>query len=551
MESYPSDQGVSPTHFLGLIPLTAESVLEISSTVDNLGEYFLRRSPSATWNRVKQLSADMAERFNAVVIRKSSYDAKDVFETLNIIKYLLKDNGVAIVEVSNPAHWQLLFLSLSSNEPFQAMPTADLGFPLSIEAIDRRFNHAGLSLRKAQAVKPALPLAISEMVDKICRQEGFVRPLNAELIKTKLSERSYLLCGSLSAQSEASIQHKASHRTRLTIAMLAMAPSFADVRTKLPLSAYATLPDVEVVYFERQGSLPSLPVDQPKVLVVQRQLPDAEDAWQAVVDRLHTKGWAVVAEWDDHPDLFAPAIRAKFDKVPWASVKLADAVQTSTELLASEIRRVVHRDVVVFDNRLLELPRIAPESKDGTVRVLMAGLNRTSEFLKVVEQLNQILVQGHRLEFIVVQDRRVFDAIHSSHKKFFPQLNYEEYNNVLSICNLVLMPLSDSLGNRCKSDLKWVECASHGIACIGSRVVYGETIRHGVDGLLADEIDDFGRHVISLLKSPGLITQLGTEARRRVANERLLCQVVEQRVSWYLSVWQSVFGLGMAADASD
>ena len=97
--------------------------------------------------------------------------------------------------------------------------------------------------------------------------------------------------------------------------MLAMAPDFAEVRTKLPLAALQTRVDIEVVYMERKGSIPSLPVDQPKVLIVQRQLPDSESSWAETVDRLHHKGWAVIAEWDDHPDLFAASVRANFDKV--------------------------------------------------------------------------------------------------------------------------------------------------------------------------------------------------------------------------------------------
>ena len=64
-------------------------------------------------------------------------------------------------------------------------------------------------------------------------------------------------------------------KRRLVIAMLAMAPGFADVRTRIPLATFAGLPDVNVHYIERSAALPELPINQPKVLIVLRQLPQS------------------------------------------------------------------------------------------------------------------------------------------------------------------------------------------------------------------------------------------------------------------------------------
>lgn len=550
METHPIERGVSAIHLVGVIPLNVGSVLEIGSVTDQLRESFLRRNPATSWTHERSLPSDDHHEYGAILLRASGYEARKATVTLKAVRRLLSIGGVLIFELPNPAHWYGLFLALSGATSDSASPITDWLFPVSMEALDQGFADAGMMLRRAQVVRVALPDAVSEMVDRICRAELFGRELSAERVKARLAERSYILSACFPKQAENGRRHGITHSVRLTIAVLAMAPSFADVRTKLPLAAFASLPDVEVIYIEKQGNLPSLPIDQAKVLVVQRQLPDNEDAWRSVIGRLHEKGWAVIAEWDDHPDLFAAPIRAKFDKAPWASVRLADAVQTSTSALGREIRRQGCEDVIVFDNRLLELPEVTSGHRDNAVRILLSGLNRTAEFLNVVEQLNELIARGHSLDLTVVQDRVVYDAIKSPKKTFFPHLKYDEYNIVIRRCNVVLMPLFDSLGNRCKSDLKWVECASHGMACIGSRVVYGETIRHGIDGLVADEVADFGGHVLTLIKMPGLITSLGEAARLRVANERMLYQVVEERISWYLSVWERVTAarLTVAAD---
>jgi hypothetical protein len=534
------ERAVNAAHLIGNIPISSTSVLEIGSASDLLSKRFLRRNPAAKWYKKETIPNDSVEKYNVIVFRYSWYESTGAIPGYESLSSLLVDRGLVIFEYCNLAYWQDLFLTLGTNPPELKQHTPGLKIPVFIDEVMRGVSESGFIILRAQAIKVNLPNPISAMIDSVCRMEIFGKKLDEDLVKTRLSEQGYVLAARL-ATLPGSSERDCRRHVRLTIAVLAMAPTFADVRTKLPLAAFASVPDVEVIYIEKQGSLPSIPIGQPKVLIVQRQLPESDDAWKSVVEKLHEKGWAVIAEWDDHPDLFARPIREKFDKFPWASVRFSDAVQTSTEALAAEIQKVASVDVAVFDNRLLELPDYVVKPKGKNVRIFIGGLNRTIELLTVAAQLNELIAKGHCFELTVLQDRSVYEAIHTSQKEFFPSLKYDEYHNVLSRCHIALMPLSESLGNRCKSDLKWVECAGHGIACVGSNTVYGETIRHGIDGLVAHSIDDFGSHVLSLLTNPDLMYRIGFEARQRVANSRLLCQVIEQRLEWYSSVWNRVF----------
>lgn len=324
----------------------------------------------------------------------------------------------------------------------------------------------------------------------------------------------------------------------LHLAYLCLAPNFANVRSRLPLAALAAYPGVQVSYYEKSMVLPDLPVDQPKVLIVQRQLVEDADRWQARVHGFHAKGWAVVAEWDDHPNLFVPQIRAIFDGAPWASVKLADAVQTSTETLAEVIREVRGDDrVTVFDNRLLELPLVLPEKPSDKIRIFFGALNREQQARELLPVLQSVLDEHPHVELVVVHEKALFDALSVPNKVFYPALPYADYLNVLGTCHIALLPLGDSLGERCKSDIKFIEAGSLGVPCIASPSVYGETIMDGQTGLIAASPEAFGECLRRLIATPEECVRLGNAARNYVAKERMLASDMARRVAWYRHLW--------------
>jgi hypothetical protein len=304
------------------------------------------------WLMQFSLQTTGLEAFNAL-LSKYKYRIDQLYKSLTIVCFYRNSNA-----------WRLLSAKLRG-EPSQG------GYVGS----DRAFVVSWLGQLGFVATK-LHRLARDEERDAFETWLGSAKPLlqhlklNESEANERLGHELEIVCG------HSKPLEMTSRPLRLVIGMLAMAPDFADVRTKLPLAALKTIPDLDVIYMERKGNIPNVPVDQAKVLIVQRQLPDAEASWQETIHRLHQKGWAVIAEWDDHPDLFAPSVRANFDKVPWGSVRLADGVQTSTETLAKVIRKVrldgqsgaLHRslrsipgstidDVVVFENCLLELPQ--------------------------------------------------------------------------------------------------------------------------------------------------------------------------------------------------
>jgi hypothetical protein len=501
------------------------------------------------WLMQFSLQTTGLEAFNAL-LSKYKYRIDQLYKSLTIVCFYRNSNA-----------WRLLSAKLRG-EPSQG------GYVGS----DRAFVVSWLGQLGFVATK-LHRLARDEERDAFETWLGSAKPLlqhlklNESEANERLGHELEIVCG------HSKPLEMTSRPLRLVIGMLAMAPDFADVRTKLPLAALKTIPDLDVIYMERKGNIPNVPVDQAKVLIVQRQLPDAEASWQETIDRLHQKGWAVIAEWDDHPDLFAPSVRANFDKVPWGSVRLADGVQTSTETLAKVIRKVrldgqsgaLHRslrsipgstidDVVVFENCLLELPQErsredrffakhseAPLATGGHSPMIFFGaLNRTTEALELIAAINPILEQFTNAAITILHDRKVFDAISVTRKRFIQRLSYIDYHKLLNSCDIALLPLEAHHANACKSDVKWVECAANQVLCIASPTVYSDSIRHGQTGLIAQTYDDFAKHLREMLDQPTEILRMTELARREILEKRLLYRSIESRVGWYEGVWASM-----------
>lgn len=546
---------------LGCIPVNAQRILFAGDSTDALAglkKAFAQRNPQANWTvwlaQSPDLASGTAKDFDVILLdfqwlvldamgRSRLYELDLFFKPADDLEQSADRTQTVICFYQNAYAWSALNARLSGkfhNDPMaQVAREFVLSWlqskrfePLKLHRLFREENQSAFEswLESMQSHFQQLGVSITEAKERHCHE--------IEIIRAR--------------RSKGSVQR----RTRLVVAMLAMAPDFADVRTKLPLASIQTHADVDVIYMERKGNIPNVSIDQPKVLIVQRQLPDSERSWQETVNRLHQKAWAVVAEWDDHPDLFAPSVRSNFDKFPWGSVRLADAVQTSTQRLADAIRKVRQHgepndlctpceDVRVFDNRLLDLPQQRPreirmrnlKDQSGQIMIFFGALNRTAEGLALMRAINPVLKRFDQISITVLHDRQVFEAVDTPRKRFIQRLSYVDYHQCLAQCDIALLPLESHFANQCKSDIKWVECAANQVACITSPTVYGDSIEDGLTGLIADGYDAFAEHLERLIRNPELILDLAERARAKIAAERMLAQTVDARISWYERVW--------------
>ncbi|RYC30007.1 hypothetical protein D3273_20960 [Lichenibacterium minor] len=329
----------------------------------------------------------------------------------------------------------------------------------------------------------------------------------------------------------------------LHVHVAAMAPQFLEVRTHIPLAALARLPGVATSLSEKRIELPRLPKDQPKVLVLQRPAMNDLDRWRRIVDEVVGRGWILVTELDDHPDLLGAVHKVPVDDRSWRSVCLAHAAQTSTPAMAEAIR-AWNPEVKAFPNAARAVVGEARRpASDGRVRVFYGALNRESFSRQVGAALAPFAAERRNVEFVVVHDRAFFEALGPCTKAFHPAQPYDGYLRLMSDCDVALMPLEGGPGERFKSDVKWVEASSFGLASVASPVVYADSVRDGVTGLLAPMLADWPAQLRRLVEDPALRAEVAGAARTEVAHGRSLAAAALARRDWYAGLWARRFHL--------
>jgi glycosyltransferase involved in cell wall biosynthesis len=208
-------------------------------------------------------------------------------------------------------------------------------------------------------------------------------------------------------------------------------------------------------------------------------------------------------------------------------------VQVSTEALA-EFMRPLNPNVAVFPNQLAYLPspRIYEEEREPVL--FFGALNREADWLPVMPGLNRLLRHcQNRVKVMVIHDRAFFDALETGNKEFTPFCTYEEYVSALRNTDIALLPLLPNHFNRMKSDLKFLECAGHGVAALASPTVYEVSITDGGTGMIYRTPEEFEMKLALLLEDRKLRRSITHSAYAWVGKNRLLGQHYKQRYLWY------------------
>jgi glycosyltransferase involved in cell wall biosynthesis len=101
-----------------------------------------------------------------------------------------------------------------------------------------------------------------------------------------------------------------------------------------------------------------------------------------------------------------------------------------------------------------------------------------------------------------------------------PFRSVADYWQELATADINLAPLTSSIFNDAKSEIKWMEAAMLGIpSVVSSSAVYDDVVRSGVDGFVARSEKDWEHVLTSLVADRSLGRQVGSKARERVLSE--------------------------------
>jgi SAM-dependent methyltransferase len=302
----------------------------------------------------------------------------------------------------------------------------------------------------------------------------------------------------------------------------------ARVRVHEPDEFLSTIPGVRTLASSMPMQLLESRLDEDKIVIWQRcgwRYPHDLAQYQELLRR----GCLIVGEWDDDPRNWPFASDQNF-----LLLRAFHCVQTSTEPLARLLRRY-NPSVAVLENQLASLSPLPVARNNDQVRLFFGALNRENDWLPIMAGLNRILAEvGGGVNIQVVHDRVFFDALETPAKSFEPFCPYERYLELLRSCDIALLPLEATAFNEMKSDLKFVECAGHGVVALASATVYDRSLVDGVTGLLFRSPVEFVDRLRLLIRDRDLRNRLAGNAYAWVREHRLLAQHFRRRYDWYL-----------------
>jgi SAM-dependent methyltransferase len=306
-------------------------------------------------------------------------------------------------------------------------------------------------------------------------------------------------------------------------------PVTARPRVLEPQQLLTTIPGVQASSSVRSVHFSHLPNVTDKVFIWHRTGLSRQDLPN--MKQLLRLGFLLVAEFDDDPLRFPHHAANDF-----LTFRGCHCVQTSTEPLA-EFLRQHNPHVAVFANHLFRLPPPRTYPADDRVTLFFGAVNREEEWPALLPALNRILrAYGERVRVAVIHDRQFFDALQTPAKTFEPYCPFERYEEILHGSDIALLPLSPTRFNGMKSDLKFVECAGHGVVALASPTVYERTIRDGELGFLFRSPEEFEERLRRLIEDRELRQRIAGNAYRWVRAERLQAQHYRRRYEWYLEM---------------
>lgn len=355
--------------------------------------------------------------------------------------------------------------------------------------------------------------------------------------------------------------------------------SYSPIKTALEhLRVLGPLSHTEIQVINGiEGHKPNLDLVRSGDLVVfQRNFSSRYLAYQSVMNEAHEHGIPVVMDLDDyliglppdHPDRKWSPFAFELPALLHAMMNV-DAITVTTPVL----KRVVdqyNKNVFVLPNYLDDsIWSFKPKStseRESLVRIAFVGTqSHQPDVEKIAKPLRKIAEKyKQKVSFLFYGleiPETLKDLANIQHRASVTY-NYADFAiDVRSItADIAIAPLNDTMFNRCKSPIKYMEYTAMGLPCVFSRTVpYSDIIKDGVNGFLAEKPNEWIEKISKLIEDQILRKQMLVNAQSDVranwmlhdhANLWQACydQILDQGVQEKSDILASLTALGQTAE---
>ncbi|TMH38019.1 MAG: glycosyltransferase family 4 protein [Betaproteobacteria bacterium] len=322
----------------------------------------------------------------------------------------------------------------------------------------------------------------------------------------------------------------------------------APYRLIYPGNALNRLTDVKVTLLRDFGQREYDEVlREADIFVLQRMamVPDLAD----LIGDLNRKGILAVYDIDDDLLHLDPASRQASLNPPHYAMQIESCIracqclQCATSELAAALS-AIHPEIAVLENQLESVPPFVDKNpaRPATIIGYAAGTDHGHDWSLIRDAYNgaiaSLVQRGIAIETWIIGDPAIFEYVQSSRKRLLPLLPRDQYMKFLGAIDISIMPLKDSVFNRSKSDIKYLESAAMGTPVVASDLVYGRTLRHEETGLIFRSPEEFASGLTRLVTDRPFAQRIAREAHRYVAENRLIDQHAARWASTY-KIWHA------------
>lgn len=345
------------------------------------------------------------------------------------------------------------------------------------------------------------------------------------------------------------------HRAIKKITCLYYGPDDATIAYHRVLAPARVLGIPVLRGIEKDGSINVQAVKEGDLVVIQRDVPRALPEYREVVRLARQFEKPIVWEIDDllfelppeHPDrqrqLFSEAL------LPMLEILLeADLVTVSSQGLQDYFKQIRDHVVIIpnfLDDQVWELREPLISTTSPLIIGYMGGHSHRPDIEMILPVVRELLARyPDHLRFVfwgknLLDPSEQIEGITCVPIDMPAYPKFVRYFQTISV-DIFIAPLKDSLFNRCKSGIKFLEYSALGIPGVYSNLdPYQSVVTHGYNGFLATTKEEWLNYLIQLIENPSLREIMGRNAQKTIKENWLL----SNNVHLWLEAYRQAFDI--------
>jgi|YNPMSStandDraft_1061717.scaffolds.fasta_scaffold10074_2 glycosyltransferase involved in cell wall biosynthesis len=306
---------------------------------------------------------------------------------------------------------------------------------------------------------------------------------------------------------------------------------------------------------EKDGSINFQAIEEGDLIVVQRDVPRDLPQYRKIVQIARQFRKPIIWEIDDllfdlppeHPDrqnrFFIEAL------LPMLEVLLeADLVTVSSPGLREYFMQIRENVVILpnfLDDQIWTLRSPSISTNPPLTIGYMGGHSHKPDIEIILPVINELLARyPNRLRFVfwgkkLLNSLECNDAITHIPIDMPSYPEFVQFFQTVSV-DIFIAPLRDSLFNRCKSGIKFLEYSALGVPGVYSNLdPYAFVVTQGYDGFLATTTEEWIKYLVQLIENPSLRETMGRNAQSTIKEKWLLSNNADLWLETYSQAFET------------